>query len=89
MTQLELIEKLAIITGIEKANITRLINQFQAEIVRELKKGGKVYTGLGIYEVKHRQARNGTNPKTHAIILIPASNTTRFTPKQALRDALN
>ncbi len=46
-------------------------------------------TNFGVFESKVRQARNGTDPKTHKIITIEETKTITFKPAQILKDKLN
>ena len=46
-------------------------------------------SGLGTFEVKTKAARTGRNPKTQAVINIPASKRPAFTAGKALKEALN
>ena len=89
MNKTELIAAVA-----EKANITKKESElvvaatFDA-IVDALKEGEKVQlVGFGSFEVKHRAARTGRNPKTKAAITIAASSTPAFKAGKALKDAV-
>ena len=90
MNKTELIAAVA-----EKANITKKESEavvaatFDA-IVDALKDGEKVQlVGFGSFEVKHRAARTGRNPKTKAAITIPASSTPTFKAGKAFKDAVS
>lgn len=89
MNKTELIAAVA-----EKANITKKESElvvaatFDA-IVDALKEGEKVQlVGFGSFEVKHRAARTGRNPKTKEAITIAASSTPTFKAGKALKDAV-
>ena len=89
MNKTELIAAVA-----EKANITKKESElvvaatFDA-IVDALKEGEKVQlVGFGSFEVKHRAARTGRNPKTKEAIEIPASAVPVFKAGKALKDAV-
>jgi DNA-binding protein HU-beta len=45
--------------------------------------------GLGSFNVSHRKAREGRNPRTKETITIPASKNVRFKAGKDLRDVLN
>lgn len=47
------------------------------------------YPNFGTFNVKHRKAREGRNPRTGEPIQIPASNTVNFKPSPALKDQIN
>ena len=89
MNKTELIAAVA-----EKANVTRKESEavvaatFDA-IVDALKNGEKVQlVGFGSFEVKHRAARAGRNPKTKEAITIAASDTPTFKAGKAFKDAV-
>ena len=61
-----------------------------ASISNALKKGDTVsLVGFGSFKVVKRKARKGRNPKTGEEITIKASNAPKFTPGQALKEAVN
>ena len=61
-----------------------------SSITRALKKGDTVsLVGFGSFKVVGRKARKGRNPQTGEEIDIKASNAPKFTPGQALKDAVN
>jgi DNA-binding protein HU-beta len=56
---------------------------------QHLKKGDKVrLTGLGILQVRSREARMGRNPATGASIQIAASKKIAFRPAKELKEAV-
>ena len=89
MNKTELIAAVA-----EKANISKKDSELVVKatidsIVSALKDGEKVQlVGFGSFEVKHRAARTGRNPKTKETITISASNTPAFKAGKALKDAV-
>ena len=44
--------------------------------------------GFGKFELRHRAARNGRNPASGEMILIPARNTVAFKAGKALKEKL-
>ena len=54
-----------------------------------LKKGNRIrMSGLGILEVKNREARTGRNPATGEAIQIAASKKVAFRPAKELKEAV-
>ena len=47
------------------------------------------YPNFGTFNVKHRKAREGRNPRTGEPIQIPASNTVGFKPAPKFKDKIN
>ncbi len=90
MTKAELVEKMANDAGISKAAAAAALNSFTQNVTKALKKkDGKVtLVGFGTFAKVRRKARKGRNPQTGETIKIKASNTIRFKPGKALKDAI-
>ena len=59
-------------------------------IESSLAKGEKIQiSGFGTFEVRHREARMGRNPRTGEPVQIKASNAPAFKAGKALKDAVN
>ncbi len=88
MNKATLVEKLAEFCG-TKADAERAMEMLIAEITRSLKGGTDVsIAGLGIFKVKSRAARTARNPRTGAMVQVPATRVPKFTPAKALKDAV-
>ena len=89
MNKTELIAAAAENSGMTKKDTERVINAAIDAITAELAKGNRIQlSGFGIFEVKHREARVGRNPRTKEAIEIPASRTPVFKPSKALKDTV-
>jgi DNA-binding protein HU-beta len=90
MAKAELVEKMAKDAKISKAAANKALNSFQNSVKNALKKkDGKVtLVGFGTLSKVHRKARTGRNPQTGKPIKIKASNSVRFKPGKALKDAI-
>lgn len=90
MTKAELVDKMAEDAGISKTAANAALNAFTGTITKALKKkDGKVtLVGFGTFSKVRRKARTGRNPQTGEAIKIKASNTVRFKPGKALKDAV-
>ncbi|MCK4388689.1 MAG: HU family DNA-binding protein [Desulfobacterales bacterium] len=90
MTKAEIVEKIATDADISKAAAGAALNSLVDSITKALKKkDGKVtLVGFGTFSKVRRKARKGRNPQTGETIKIKASNTVRFKPGKALKDAL-
>ncbi len=91
MTKKQLVNQLALKTGITKKQSELVINTLAATIIDEVKKGHKVaITGFGTFERGRRAARAGINPQTGKKIKIGSMPIPKFRSgtrfKQALRD---
>ena len=58
-------------------------------IVKEMKKGGEVsISGFGIFATKQRAARQARNPRTGAMVNVPATRVPKFRAAKGLKDAI-
>ncbi|HBD74133.1 MAG TPA: integration host factor subunit alpha [Acholeplasmataceae bacterium] len=89
MNKTELIAVLA-----EEAKVTQkvaeeVLKAFTSAVSETLQKGEKVVvTGFGTFEVRHRVARQGKNPRTGQPITVPAQNTPAFRAGKLLKAAV-
>jgi DNA-binding protein HU-beta len=66
-----------------------LLNDTVDLLSKHLVKGSKVrIVGLGIFQVKRRQARMGRNPRTGEPVRIKASKKVTFRPAKELKEAV-
>ena len=89
MNKTELVAAAAEQTGMTKKDTEKALNAAFDVIASALSKGEKVQvSGLGIFEVKEREARMGRNPRTGEAMEIAASRTPTFKASKTLKDAL-
>jgi DNA-binding protein HU-beta len=89
-TKSELVEAVAKITGVSKAEANRAVDAVFTTITDNLVKGEDVrLTGFGSFSVAKRAARKGRNPQTGAEIKIPASIQAKFKAGETLKNAVN
>jgi DNA-binding protein HU-beta len=90
MNQSELIEKVAQTTELNQAAAGQAVKAVVNAILDALLAGEAVrVSGLGIFNVAARSAREGRNPRTGESIEIAASKAVRFHAGKAVKDALN
>lgn len=90
MNKAELINAVAEKTGTTKKDSEAAITAVFDVISDSLIQGDKVQlVGFGSFDVKHREARMGRNPKTKESMPIPASKSPVFKPGKALKDSVN
>jgi len=90
MNQSELIEKVAQATELNQATAGQAVKAVVTAILDGLLAGEAVrVSGLGIFNVAARPARQGRNPRTGENIEIAASKAVRFHAGKAVKDALN
>jgi nucleoid DNA-binding protein len=85
-----LIEFVANKSGNSKQKTRDLLKEVVAVVNMGLLKDERVsISGLGIFSLKWRDARQGRNPQTGETIEIPAHNQVKFKPEAALRRFIN
>jgi DNA-binding protein HU-beta len=90
MNKSELVAAMAEKAGLPKKDAEKALTAFTDTIVETLKKGDKVsLVGFGTFDVRHRAARQGLNPRTKEPIEIKASDAPAFKAGKAFKDALN
>jgi len=90
MNKNELIAEVADKTDLTKAKAAEAIDAFIDVISASLSKGDEIrLVGFGTFTVVARKATEGRNPRTGAVIKIPASNKPKFKPGKALTDMVN
>lgn len=78
MNKAELIEAIAKDTGFSKADATRALESFMANVSKGMKKAPVQLVGFGTFKKVKRKARNGVNPATGKKIKIPAKVVVQF-----------
>ncbi|MDH6353788.1 DNA-binding protein HU-beta [Dysgonomonas sp. PH5-45] len=81
MNKTELINAIAEKSGLSKADSKKALDAFIESVTEELKSGGKIaLVGFGTFSVAEKSARKGINPRTKAVIDIPAKKVAKFKP---------
>ena len=87
MNKSELINAVAEKAALSKKDSEAAVAAALDAISAALAEGDEVrLVGFGTFEVKHRKARMGRNPKTKEEIHIPATKVPAFKPGKALKD---
>jgi DNA-binding protein HU-beta len=82
-------EQLGETHDLPKKQAHALLADFVAAVTTHLKQGNRIrMSGLGILEVKAREARMGRNPATGESIQIKASRKVAFRPAKELKEAV-
>lgn len=91
MTKSELVQRLAERNPhLFLRDVEKIVDTVFAEITKALARGDRVeLRGFGAFSVKHRQARNGRNPRTGESVYVPAKRLPFFKTGKALHDSLN
>lgn len=89
MNKTELIAEIAGKSGLSKKDAEKALSAVVETVTEALAKDEKVtLVGFGAFEVKHREARIGRNPKTKESIEIPATKVPVFKAGKALKDSV-
>ncbi|MCR8613270.1 MAG: HU family DNA-binding protein [Mycoplasma sp.] len=89
MNKAELVEALVQKTSFTKADAEKAIKALVEVVVEATKSGEKLtLVGLGTFEKKRRNARNGINPATKETIQIAAKDVPTFKAAKAFKEAV-
>ncbi len=91
MNKAELVSKIAEQAGLTKKDAEAALNAFMNTVEETLCKEEKVQlVGFGTFDVRHRKARKGRNPRDPEKMLnIPASKAPVFKAGKALKESVN
>jgi len=90
MTKAELVTKVAEKAGLTKKDAEKAANALIDAVVEALESKEKVQlVGFGTFEVRHREARKGRNPRTKEELTIPASSYPVFKAGKSFKDAVS
>ncbi|MEE8219829.1 MAG: integration host factor subunit beta [bacterium] len=90
MTKAELVEKVAERIDLTKKQTEVIVNTVFQSITEALASGDKVeLRGFGSFRVRHRDSREGRNPKTGATVFIPAKKVPFFKAGKELREMID
>ncbi|MTI68055.1 MAG: HU family DNA-binding protein [Firmicutes bacterium] len=91
MNKSELVASIAEKSGLTKKDAESALNGFMKSVEESLVKEEKVQlVGFGTFEVRHRKAREGRNPRNpEEKIMIPASKAPVFKAGKTLKETVN
>ncbi|GAC1437436.1 MAG: DNA-binding protein HU-beta [Solirubrobacteraceae bacterium] len=88
MRKSEFVERVALRSGLSRAEAGRALEAILALVVETLREGGDVaLPGFGRFHCAKRGARAGVNPRTGEPMMIAATPVPRFTAGVALKKA--
>lgn len=89
MNKQDLINKVALITGLKTKTAKAVIETFLALIKTELVNGEEVQLSkFGKFSAKQYQEREGRNPSSGEKLIIPAQKRVKFEPYKQLKEAV-
>jgi DNA-binding protein HU-beta len=87
MTKAELVDQVAATVHLSKTQTEAVLTQGLQAIMDALQAGETVdLRGFGRFQLRHRSARTGRNPRTGASIPIPAKAIPTFTAGKAFQE---
>ena len=90
MSKTELVNFIAEDSGLTKADASRALESMMKGVIKGLKKEKKVaLTGFCTFTAKHKDAKEGRNPRTGEKVKIPARMAVTIKAGSKLKDALN
>lgn len=90
VTKRDMIERISETTGLRRADVKSVVQEFLDEIVRELGDGRRLeFRDFGVFEVRTRAARLAQNPKTLEPVPVPAKKTVKFKAGRKMKDVLD
>jgi len=89
MTKAEIVANISEKSGIEKADVLRVVEDFMVEVKDSLNQGTNVYLrGFGSFIVKQRAEKTGRNISKNTTIKIPAHNIPAFKPAKVFVESV-
>lgn len=89
MNKSQLINHIASIAGLSKAQATDALDAFCTIVQSELSHGGEVnIKNFGVFYTIQRAERMGHNPKTGEPLLIPTAGVAKFKAGKTLKEAV-
>ncbi len=90
MTKAQLVERVAGGSSLTRKEAEVVVQAVLDSIVQSLKGGTKVeLRGFGSFRLRNRAARIGRNPKTGAMVHVPAKRVPYFKPGKDLKELIN
>lgn len=90
MIKAEIASEIAKATGIDKATVVTIIEQFMTVVKDSLAHGENVYLrGFGSFIVKQRAEKTARNISKNTTIIIPAHNIPAFKPAKVFLEEVS
>jgi len=87
MTKADIISEISSATGIEKNDVTTVVESFMQNIKDSMSKGENIYLrGFGSFVIKERAEKTGRNISKNTTLIIPAHNIPSFKPAKVFVD---
>lgn len=89
MTKAEIVTEITKTTGIDRASVLTVIEQFMSVVKDSLAHDENVYLrGFGSFIIKHRAEKTARNIGKNTTIIVPAHNIPAFKPSKSFIEDL-
>lgn len=79
VTKKELVDRIADRTRTKRVVVKQIVQEFLDGVISELGEGNRLeFRDFGVFEVKHRAAREAQNPKTMETVHVPPRRAVKF-----------
>lgn len=86
MTKADLVEEIAVETGISRNHTAIIVDGLLESVCRALSEGKHLeIRGFGTFKVRERRARRARNPRSGTEVLVPAKLVPVFKPSRELK----
>lgn len=86
MTKAEIVTEIAKQTGIEKATVLTIVEQFMTAVKDSLGNGENMYLrGFGSFILKRRAEKTARNISKNTLVIVPAHNIPFFKPAECFK----
>ena len=87
MTKADVVNKISMNTGIEKAKVLKTVEAFMKTVKNSLVDGNNIYLrGFGTFVVKKRAEKTARNIAKNTKLVVPAHNIPAFKPAKEFLD---
>lgn len=87
MTKADIVSEIAKTTGIDKAAVLSVVEQFMTVVKDSLAHGENIYLrGFGSFIVKQRAEKTARNISKNTTLVIPAHNIPSFKPANTFKE---
>lgn len=86
MTKADLVEEIAVQTGVSKNHTALIVDHLLDAFCRALSEGKHLeIRGFGTFKVRERRARRARNPRSGTEVMVPAKLVPVFKPSKELK----
>jgi len=89
LTKRDMIERISERTGLRRADVKEVVQEFLNEIINELGEGRRIeFREFGVFEVRVRAPRIAQNPKTLERVDVPEKHTIKFKAGRRMKEVV-